>query len=71
MRGHIRGMTKAQITAADIQRAREIVDAHGPFVGKGGTMPDNIARAVAQGIAEGREQGLELGLELALGKARQ
>jgi hypothetical protein len=64
-------MAKAQITAADIRRAREIVEAHGPFIGKGGTMPDNIARVVAEALAEGREQGLKLGLQMLSGKASQ
>jgi thiamine monophosphate synthase len=53
-------MTKPQITEADLKRAREIHDASWPFQGKGGTQPDNIARAIAQGIAEGRAQGLEM-----------
>jgi hypothetical protein len=52
-------MSKPAITEADLKRAREIHDALWPFQGKGGTQPENIARAIAQGIAEGRKQALD------------
>jgi hypothetical protein len=52
-------MTKPYVTEADLKRAREIAQAHWPFVG-GVALPENVARAVAQGIAEGREQALEI-----------
>jgi hypothetical protein len=47
-------------TKADLERAREIVRAHAPFQGAMGTLPENIARAVALGIAEGRKEGLAM-----------
>lgn len=45
----------------DLEKARKIVrEDGGPWVGAGGTLPKNIARAVAKGIALGRKEGLAL-----------
>ena len=68
---HIPAMAEAQITEADIKRAREIVAAHGSFMGASSSTSDKVARLVAQALAEGRAQGLELGLKMISGKARQ
>jgi hypothetical protein len=38
----------------DLDKALEIVMRHGSFVGRGGTMRESIALAVAEGIALGR-----------------
>jgi thiamine monophosphate synthase len=53
-------VAKPIVTEIDLKRAREIAQAHWPFVGNGGTLAENVARAVAQGIAEGRQQGFQL-----------
>ncbi len=50
--------------ATDLEKARKIVGKFGSFVGAGGTMPENIAAAVAEGIALGRKDGLELAAKL-------
>jgi len=47
----------------DLDKAREIVNRHGPFVGRAGTMPENIANAVAEGIALGRKEGIAMAAE--------
>ncbi len=46
----------------DLDKAREIVNRHGPFVGRAGTMPENIAN-VAEGIALGRKEGIAMAAE--------
>jgi hypothetical protein len=48
---------------SDLEKAREIVRRHGTFVGKSGSMPENIAIAVAEGIALGRKEGIALAAE--------
>jgi hypothetical protein len=53
----------------DLEKAREIVRRHGPFVGSMGTMPENIAIAVAEGIALGRKEAIEQAIQ-ALSKLR-
>jgi len=40
----------------DLDKALEIVMRHGSFVGRGGTMRESIALAVAEGIALGRKE---------------
>jgi thiamine monophosphate synthase len=54
-------VAKPTVTEIHLKRAREIAQAHWPFVGKGGSLAENVARTIAQGIAEGRQQqGFEL-----------
>jgi hypothetical protein len=36
---------------------------HGSFVGRGGTMRESIALAVAEGIALGRKEGIAMAIE--------
>jgi hypothetical protein len=36
---------------SDLNKALEIVHRHRPFIGPQGTMPENVAKAVAEGIA--------------------
>jgi hypothetical protein len=47
----------------DLEKAREIVKRHGPVIGPAGSMPDNIALAVAEGIALGRKEGIAMAAE--------
>ena len=47
----------------DLDKARDIVKRHGPFVGAAGSMPANIAAAVAEGIALGRKEGIAMAAE--------
>jgi hypothetical protein len=44
----------------DLEKAREIVRRHGTFVGSKGSMPENIALAIAEGIALGRKEGIAM-----------
>ena len=53
-----------QITPADIQRAREILEARAPLFEQTQELPSKIIFAVAQGIAEGRQQGIKRGVEM-------
>ncbi len=48
----------------DLEKARKIVRRHGTFIGPSGTMPENIAKAVAEGIAMGRKEGLERAVKI-------
>lgn len=43
----------------DMEKAREIVRKHSPFVGGDGLL-EKIAKAVAEGIALGREESREM-----------
>jgi len=43
---------------SDAEKAKKIVAKHAPYVGAGGSMPSNIALAVAEGIALGRKAKL-------------
>jgi 1-deoxy-D-xylulose 5-phosphate reductoisomerase len=56
---------------SDLEKAQKIVAKHAPFVGAGGTMPKNIAAAVAKGIALGRKEGLELAAQLIAAKIKE
>jgi hypothetical protein len=56
-------MPKIRPTEADLEKAREIVERHRPFVGAFGSMPDNIARAVAEGIVQGRMEGIQAAID--------
>jgi hypothetical protein len=47
----------------DLEIARDIVANNGPYVGAGGSLPDNVARAVMKGIAAGRQQAADLAQE--------
>jgi len=47
----------------DLDKALEIVERHGSFVGRGGTMRESIALAVAEGIALGRKEGIAGAIE--------
>jgi hypothetical protein len=47
----------------DLDKALEIVMRHGSFVGRGGTMRESIALAVADGIALGRKEGIAMAIE--------
>jgi hypothetical protein len=47
----------------DLEIARDIVAKNSPYVGAGGSLPDNVARAVMKGIAAGRQQAAELAKE--------
>jgi hypothetical protein len=49
---------------SDLEKAKKIVAKHAPYVGAGGSLPGNIAIAVAEGIALGRKEGLELAAKL-------
>ncbi len=46
--------------ATDLEKARKIVGKREFFVGRGGTMRETIAKAVAEGIALGRQEGIEM-----------
>jgi hypothetical protein len=48
----------------DLEKAKKIVAKHAPYVGAGGSLPDNVAQAVVDGIALGRKEGLELAAKL-------
>jgi hypothetical protein len=47
-------------TEQDLKEAREIARLSGPYVGNRGTLPENVAIAIAKGIAFGRKQGIEM-----------
>ncbi len=47
----------------DLDKAREIVGKRRAFVGRSGSMPENIAIAVAEGIALGRMEGIAMAAE--------
>jgi hypothetical protein len=47
----------------DREKAHEIVSRHGTFIGPAGSLPANVARAVAEGIALGRKEGLAVAAE--------
>jgi hypothetical protein len=49
--------------AADMEKARKIVARFGSFVGPHGTMPENVAMAIADGIALGRKEGIAMAAE--------
>ena len=49
---------------SDLEKARKIVAQRERWVGKSGTLPENVADAVAEGIALGRREGLELAAKL-------
>jgi hypothetical protein len=55
----------------DLEKAKKIVAKNAPYVGAGGSMPGNIARAVAEGIALGRKEGLELAAKLIADQIRK
>ena len=55
---------------SDLEKAKKIVAKHAPYVGSGGSMPGNIAIAVAEGIAMGRKEGLELAAKLIADKIK-
>jgi hypothetical protein len=44
----------------DLEKARKIVAKRKRWVGAHGTLPENVADAVAEGIALGRKDGLEI-----------
>ena len=46
------------MVANDLEKARKIVGKREFFVGKGGTMRETIAKAVAEGFALGRQEGV-------------
>lgn len=52
------------MTEDDLKLAREMVRAHGPFVGNIGVMSENITKLVAQAISDGRQQGLLLASQI-------
>ena len=54
-----------------MEKAKKIVAKHAPYVGAGGSMPGNIAIAVAEGIAVGRKEGLELAAKLIADKIKE
>jgi hypothetical protein len=47
----------------DLDKALEIVNRHGSFVGRNGTMRESIALAVAEGITLGRKEGIAMAME--------
>ncbi len=47
----------------DLEKARKIAYSKRRLVGVGGSLRDNVARAVAEGIALGRREGLEIAAE--------
>lgn len=49
--------------ATDLEKANKIVSKRKRWVGAGGTLPKNVADAVAEGIALGRQEGLELAVK--------
>ena len=55
---------------SDMEKAKKIVAKHAPYVGAGGSMPGNIAIAVAEGIAVGCKEGLELAAKLIADKIK-
>lgn len=44
----------------DLKKARELVAAHGPFVGTAVSLQESVALVVARAIASGREEGLQI-----------
>ena len=48
----------------DLKKAREMVVAHGPFVGTAASLQEGIARLVARAIAIGRGEGLQIATDL-------
>jgi hypothetical protein len=47
----------------DLKKARELVAAHGPFVGTAASLQESVARLVARAITIGREEGLQIAVE--------
>ena len=47
----------------DLEIARDIGAKNSPYVGAGGSLPDNVARAVIEGIVAGRRQAADLAQE--------
>jgi hypothetical protein len=47
----------------DLKKAREIAKRHAPYVGRKGSLPENVAVAVAEGIEFGRQQGIAMAVE--------
>jgi hypothetical protein len=50
--------------AADLVKARKIVEKRKPFVGNVGTLEPNIAEAVADGIELGRQEGIAMAVKV-------
>lgn len=56
---------------SDLEKARKIVSKRERWVGQSGSLPENIAEAVAEGIAVGRKEGLELAAKLIADKIKE
>ncbi|WP_143596165.1 hypothetical protein [Tistlia consotensis] len=50
--------------SSDLDKARAIVATRKRWVGPPGSLPEEIAKAVAEGIALGRKEGLELAAQI-------
>jgi hypothetical protein len=48
-----------RIMTDDYKKALAIAKRHKPFVGAGGTLIPNVAKAIAEGIELGRQEALE------------